>query len=340
MSRSRVQGAAVTVAALLLLAGSTVPAPGADASREIVAVGVARPLEIIRSEHSLLVLGPGQGGDMAGELHRIDLRDRWPIDVARLPRVRIPFPDARLATLGSFALDSTTGALYLGEENGTRIYRYERDGRLSVYALGFHRLMGGSTLAFDAEGGLLVVDHVDPKLSPGEEPGVPGLEQLRDEDYRGPLVLRFTLDSTLPTPRRAPLVPPLYPRRWGGRLGGALLPRFVAITPTADDSIVLLSSVGHLFHLSLDGILRPLAKLPTAQYHRVHMLAAPDGTIFISGGFWIGQLYAVTADGQVTVLATALADPQGIALAPDHSLYIAESALHRIIRLPLPPPRP
>jgi sugar lactone lactonase YvrE len=277
---------------------------------------------------SLVVLGPGPRGDTAGELYRVPL-DSGPVDVGRLPRIRLPFVDDRMATLGSLVVDARSGDLYLGEENGQRVYRLEPDQRLTLFATGLRRLMGGSTLALDADARLVVVDHIDPRLSPDDELVVPGLEDLREEDYRGPLVFRLLLDRSQTAPRRLALLAPLYPRGWGGKAGGALLPRFVAAAPLRGDGLALLSSTGQLFRLDADGVLRPLATLPAGQYHRVHMVAARDGTLYVSGGFWVGRLYAVAPTGAIT----RLGDPQGIALGTDGWLYVAESALHRIVRL-------
>ena len=79
-------------------------------------------------------------------------------------------------------MDPATDALYLGEENGKRLWRLGADGRLVLYATGLRRLQGGSTLTFDHQGRLLVVDYADPYISPSEDRTTPGLEQLRDED--------------------------------------------------------------------------------------------------------------------------------------------------------------
>jgi sugar lactone lactonase YvrE len=41
----------------------------------------------------------------------------------------------------------------------------------------------------------------------------------------------------------------------------------------------------------------------------------------------------VSPEGQVTALAGPLGDPEGLALDADGHLYVAESSLHRIVRL-------
>lgn len=293
-----------------------------------------RPLQLAIDGRALVVLSPGPRGDAAGELHRIDLRGPLPVDLAAQPRIRIPF-DPRTATLGSLARDPASGRLYLGEENGSRVWRLEPDGRLTLFATGLRRLAGGSTLLVDGRGRLVIVDWVDPVVSPDEERTPPGLEQFREEDYRGPLVLRLTLDPALPLPRRLQRLAPLFPRGWGGAAGGAMLPRLVATAPLGPDDLAVLSSAGDLYRLGPGGRLAPFTALPRGQYLRVNMTSAPDGTLYVSSGFWVTRLFRVGRDGTVATLAEALADPQGLALA-DGYLYLAESSLHRIVRLKLP----
>src|SRR5262245_50628214 len=161
-------GLAAGAAALLLVSAATPPIGGTPAGLEIVATGVPRPLQLALDGQTLIVLSPGARGDTAAELYRFDLHGELPVDLSRLPRVRIPFADARTATLGSLAVDPRTRELFLGEENGTRIYRLSLDERLGLYAMGLHRLAGGGTLAFDDAGRLLVVDYTEPNVAPGE----------------------------------------------------------------------------------------------------------------------------------------------------------------------------
>jgi hypothetical protein len=324
----RVAGALVSV---LLALGSAsgrdaAPPPGFD----VIASGVARPLQLLLDRRTLIVLGPGNRGDSAGEVYRIDL-DSLPVDVSRLPRVRVPFLDGRLATLGSMVLEPVSRDLFVGEENGNRVYRLDVHERLTSYLDGLRRLPGGSSLAFDSAGRLLVVDHADPLISPGEERPPLGLEQFRDEDYRGPLLFRLTLDPTLPLPRRLDRIPPLFPRNWGGRSGGAMLPRLVAVAPVGDD-LVLTASSGVVYRLAADRLV-PLATLPRGQYLRINMVGGPDGATFISGGFSVGYVFKVARDGAITQLPGPIGDPQGLALGSDGYLYVAESSLHRILRL-------
>jgi hypothetical protein len=331
------QACALGGAAALAWLGGPAPAAHPQSALEVVAVGVPRPLQIIVDGRALVILSPGTQGDSAGEIYRVDLDGELPVDLSRQPRVRIPFADARTATLGSLALDPASRQLFLGEENGSRIYQLAPDERLTVYATGLHRLPGGSPLAFDARGRLVIVDHVDPGVSRPEERAPPGLEQFREDDYRGPLVFRLALEPGIPLPRRLDRLAPSFPRAWGGRQGGALLPRLISVAPLPTGDLALLSSTGELFRLAADGTLGPFARLPPGhgQYNRINMIGAGDGSVFVSGGFHVARIFRVAPDGAVTTVAGNLADPEGIALEGGY-LYVAESAFHRIVRRRLP----
>ena len=124
---------------------------------------------------SIVILSPGWRGDAAGEIYRLDLDGPLPADLSRRPAVRIPFSDPRAATLGSLAIDARTRELYLGDENGGRVWRLTGEEQLTLYASGLHRLVGGAALAFDARGRLLIVDFADPLLSEGEQRPPAGL---------------------------------------------------------------------------------------------------------------------------------------------------------------------
>ena len=325
----RASAAGVTLGALLALSSAVGREPAVPAGFELVATGVPRPLQLAFERRTLVVLAPAARGDAAGEVHRLEL-SVLPVDVTRLPRVRVPFLDGRLATLGSMALEPASNDLFLGEENGARVYRLDAHERLTPYLEGLRRLPGGSALTFDPAGRLLIVDHADPLLSPGEERPSPGLEQFRDEEYRGPLVFRLALDPTLPRPRHVDRLVPLFPRAWGGRGSAAMLPRLVAVAPLGDE-LVMVASSGVVYRWSGSDRLTPLATLPRGQYQRINMAPVADGSVFISGGFSVGYIFHVKLDGTVTTLPGPIGDPQGLAVS-DGYLYVAESSLHRIIR--------
>jgi hypothetical protein len=309
-------------------------APNTPAAIEVIATGVSRPLQIVVDGDSLVILSPGSTGGVAGEVYRVDLRSELPIDLSRQPRIRIPYVGTHPTMLGSLAIDPRTRQLFLGEENGRTIYRLTADEQLSVYAVGLRLLGGGGTIVFDAAHRLVVVDYVDPMLSRRDERTAPGLEAFKDEeDYRGPLVFRLVGDPAIALPRRLELLAPLFPRAWGGRAGGRHLPRLIAVAPVGDDDLVFLTAAGEMYRLGADGTFAPFTRLPRGQYNRITMTSGPEGAVFVSGGFHVAQIFRVASDGTVSVLATGLADPEGIALDARGEVYVAESALHRIVRI-------
>jgi sugar lactone lactonase YvrE len=84
----------------------------------------------------------------------------------------------------------------------------------------------------------------------------------------------------------------------------------------------------------------PVARLPAGHYHRTNMAVAPDGSVYVSSGFHIRGLYRVSPTGAVESIARELGDPAGIAVDRDGAVYVAETALHRIVRLTTLPASP
>jgi len=200
------------MAALLIGTMSPVQLRGSQSQVETVVTGLLRPLQLLWDGQALIVLSHSARGDAAGELYRIAIDSSAPVDLTLKP-MRIPFRGADGTTLGSLARDPESGALFVGEENGTRLWRLGTDERLTPYVTGLRRLGGGGTVAFDRAGRLLLLDYADPYVSRPEERLPPGLEQLRlEEDYLGPLVFRLALDPSVALPRRLENVQPLYPR--------------------------------------------------------------------------------------------------------------------------------
>jgi len=232
------------------------------------------------------------------------------------------------------AVDSKSGDLFLGEENGNRIYRLAAARRLSPLAVGLNHLLGGSSLTLDREGRLVVLDYAsfESQLR-SESPVPPALEALAVEDYTGPLVYRINPEEDVPLPRRLELVAPIFPRPPVRRTAGEPLHKFIAVAPLGRDSLALLNSVGEVLVLSPEGQLRRLARLPSGHFHRTNIAVGPDGSLFVSAGFHIRELYRVSPAGVVTSVAHELGDPQGIVVDRSGALYVAETALHRIIRI-------
>jgi len=53
----------------------------------------------------------------------------------------------------------------------------------------------------------------------------------------------------------------------------------------------------------------------------------------VCGGFQIRQIFRISPTGEVSTVASELGDPGGIVLDREGVLYVAETALHRIIRI-------
>ncbi len=298
---------------------------------EVVATGIPRALQIAIRESTLLVLAPARHGDAAGELYRVDLAGRLPVDLGGHPHVRIPFIAGLPAALGSLAIEPRTGRLFVGEENGTTIYGVD-DGRLSVYAVGLHQLGGGSTIAFDALGHLLVADFIAPGTV-AEQSVPPGLEQLSDEDYRGPVVFRLELGRPVPSPRRLDVLAPVFPLAWRGRGSATMLPKLSAIAPLPGGAIAALTSAGEVLRIDASSRVTSYARLAAGQYLRANMLATPDGTLYVSSGYLVARIFRIDPTGRVVTLIHDLHDPEGLALDAADRLYFVESFTGRVLRL-------
>ena len=333
-------GLAVLLAAAPVPAGPEVQV-AAGFRVETVVTGIPRPIQLtLDAVGRIVILSHGWRGDAAAEVYRFDLA-ALPLDGARAPRVVIPFSEEpRKVALGSLAVDPRSGDLFLGEENGNRIYRLTAHERLEVFGIGLNHLVGGSSLAFDGRGRLAVLDFASPEVQHrAEAPPPRALDSLADEAYQGPLVLRVDPDEALPAPRKLDLVAPVFPRAPARRPGSEPLFRFISVAASpASSDLILLSSVGELSVLGDTG-LRRLARLPSGHYHRTHMAVGPDGSVFVSTGFHVRTLYRISPAGAVSVVARELGDPGGIAVDGHGRLYVAEGALHRVIRITPAPDR-
>ena len=302
---------------------------------EVVVTGVGRPIQLaFDGAGRLVVLGHGRRGDAAGEILRLDLTVPLPVEADHLPRVVIPFSEGpRKTALGSLAVDRRTGDLYLGEENGNRVYRLSADSQLAPVAVGLNQLVGGSSIALDAEGRLIALDYASPETQArAEVRPPPGLDALGAGGYQGPVVFRATLGDAASHPRRLDLGMPFFPRGWISP-PGELLTRFIAVAAHPGGDLMLLDSLGQVLRLSPTAQLRLLTRLPAGHYQRTSIDLTPDGGLLVSTGFHVRRLFHVSASGATTILASDLGDPNGVAIDAENRIYIAETALHRIIRL-------
>ena len=329
--------------AWLLLAGTgglltgPHPAAGADVAAgfraEVVVSGVPRPIQLaFDGRGALVVLSQGWRGDAAAEIYRFDRSGPFPVDASRAPRVVVPFADEpRKTVLGSLAVDPESGELFLGEENGNRIYRLGAGHRLETLVVGLNHLLGGSSIALDRHGRLVFLDYASPEMHlRSEAPLPPSLSWLTEEAYRGPMVFRVDVREDRPLPRRADLLLSILPQHRSQ--GTEPLWRLIAVTSAGED-LVFLSAIGEVIRVGPDGTLRSVARLPAGHYHRTNLATARDGSVYVCGGFQIRRIYRISAAGAVSVVAAELGDPGGLVLDDGGALYVAETALHRIIRI-------
>ena len=204
------------------LAGVLMPHPGTAEPQlasglriEVVATSVPRPAQLaFTASGRLVVLSHGWRGDSAAEIFWLDPTGALPVNAALVPRIVIPFAEGpRKTALGSLAVHPKTQDLFLGEENGNRIYRLAADQHLTPVVVGFNHLLGGSSFAIDALGRLAVLDYAsfESQLR-SEAPLPPALDALAADDYQGPLVFRIDPEDTVPLPRRLPFVAPIFPK--------------------------------------------------------------------------------------------------------------------------------
>ena len=336
--RARRLAAALSVVAALTASAPVTAVPEVQVAAglrvETVMTGIPRPSQLTFDlAGRLVILSHGWRGAAAAEVYRFDLT-ALPLDASRAPRVVIPFPvEPRKVALGSLAVDPRSGDLFLGEENGNRIYRLTAHGRLALFALGLNHLVGGSSLTFDTRGRLVVLDFAGPEVQHrAEAPPPRALDSFSDEAYQGPLVLRLEPDEELPAPRKLDLVVPIFPKASARRPGVEPLFRLISVAAGPSGDLLVLSSIGEVSMLGDTG-LRGLARLPSGHYHRTHMAAGPDGSVFVSSGFHIRTLYRISPAGVVSIVARELGDPGGIAVDRAGRLYVAEGTHHRIIRI-------
>jgi glucose/arabinose dehydrogenase len=328
---------AVVMALATPRAARTETVPGvvtaAGVTTELVVTDIGRPIQLAFDPAGrLLVLGYGRRGDAAGEIHRFDVTGALPIDAEHAPRVLIPFSEARKTTLGSLAVDTRTGDLYLGEENGNRVYRLATESRLTAVAVGLQHLVGGSSIALDGDGRLVALDFASPETEARAEfPPPRGLE-APGSGYQGPLVFRVAVGEGAALPRRLDLAPPLFPRGWLSPPGEPLT-RLIAVAPRLDGTLVLLDSLGQVFRLGNGDGLTRVARLPSGHYQRTSLALTQDGALLVSTGLHLRRLFRVTPEGAVSTVASELGDPGGVAVDAAGRIYVAETALHRIIRL-------
>src|SRR5262249_24493808 len=109
--------------------------------------------------------------------------------------------------------------------------------------------------------------------------------------------------------------------------------RLVAAVAGAEDDVILLSAIGEVLRLGADGEVRTVARRPGGHFHRTNLARGPDGRVYVSAGFHIRHGYPGRPGGEVSWVARDLGDPGGLAVDAGGAIYVAETALHRVIRI-------
>lgn len=112
----------------------------------------------------------------------------------------------------------------------------------------------------------------------------------------------------------------------------------------ADGTHVICDREGAVYLLDADGnVIRTIAEIPTAANDVT--LDTANGGLYFSSPYGsqeapeVGKIYHVDTDGDVTIAATGLHYPNGIALRPDgQTLILGESFTNRILEFPVTAP--
>lgn len=318
-------------------AGITVAA-GYEA--EVFATGVADPVDLAPGPGATVVVLDSGGPTGVGHvLYRLPVTPLGSpaTDARPLARVTIRVGAGGMAyPAGAVAVHARSGAAFLSEFAGKRLYRVDADGRLTLYATGFWMLPRGA-IRFDATGRLLVLDFPGQRGVPAEPD--PYAEERgwfeASEPSEGSLIYRVNVDETLPLPREADYWRPSV------RLGVRSLGR----TPSADkNSGMAVGPRGDLFLALLMGLFRVVEGRPVRLADLIGArspTACPDGVFFVYAGARAGALQdpfggrvvRVEAHGAVGEVAGRLGSTHGLACDEHGNLYVADGARHRILRV-------
>lgn len=304
---------------------------------EVLGVGFQLPQDLaFDPPDGLWVLSQADRGGGAGSLTRVPLTGSTPIDAATLPAISIPFASERAPfRVGSVARDPNTGDLYVAEGLGRHLLRVSPHGPpaggrpgnpVVLYARGLNLLSDSRSLAFDAEGRLVVLDFTG--RSAVADADVGGLRELFDESdrYVGPLVYRLRVDEALQLPRNLEHARPAFPPS-ALRQQGARFPRYVGVLALPTGDLILSGSAGEIDRLRPDGTIAPVARVPAARV----VAAGRDGDLY-AVDFLGGRIVRVGRDGTVHPFVEGLVRPAAVTILPDGTVLIAEDT-SRLLRL-------
>ncbi len=298
----------------------------------VIGVGFHLPQDLaFDPPDGLWILTQADRAGGAGALARLPVGGAaapYPIDAATLPAISVPF--ASTATpfrVGSVARHPTSGDLYVAERLGQHVVRVAPAGRVTLYARGLGLLADSKSLAFDAEGRLVVLDFAGRRAVADAEAA--GLRELLGEAdrYVGPVLYRLRVDEALPLPRNLEYATPLFPAP-GLRRRGAELPRYVGVLPLASGELVLSGAAGEIDRLRPgDGTIHRIARAPAARV----VAEAGDGALY-AVDFLGGRILRVEPDGVVRPFVEGLTRPAAVLVRPDGTVFVAEDT-SRVLRL-------
>jgi hypothetical protein len=315
-------------------------AVGAGYRAEVFATGVTDPIDLApASASSLVVLDSGGPTGVGHVLYRLPIGPRGApaADARAQPRVVVPIgPQGLPYPAGSIAVHPRSDLVFLSEFGGKRLYRLGPDGRLTLYAAGFWMLPRGA-IRFDADGRLLVLDFPGQRGVPAEPD--PYAEERgwfdAGEPTEGSVLYRVDVEEALPLPRRVEYWRPSL------RLGVRSLGR----TPSPDlQSGIAVAPRGDLFLTLLMGIFRIVEGRPVRLSELIggrSPTACRDGEFFVYTGHRVGALQdpfggrivRVEEGKALTEVVGRLGSTQGLACDEGGSLFVADGARHRILRV-------
>jgi hypothetical protein len=310
---------ALALGALALLA--VAPAPAAAKAKPIVALA---PVEILLDGHRELV-GVAVAPDGTAYVS-----DRKAGSIWRLaPAGQLTLAAAGLRRPAGLALDADRRLLIAEQQTG-RVLRLERAGTLSVRATGLKQprwlaLAPDGTLYISAQGLRLLADRDEDD------------EDDKDADNDGPRIIVRRAPGTGALSVVASGLRQLQAVAVNGHTLYAALKRVVGLAPV-DGAVARFpllpgGGLGAPSYLLSAGVKRPVG-LALDRLGALYVTAPEVGRRGHKAKDAVGKIHP---DGHLTEFARELEDPQGAALGPDGSLYVADGHGGRLIRFRAPP---
>ncbi len=296
---------------------------------DVLAVGFRLPQDLaLEPPDGLWLLTQADPvGRGAGALVRLPVGGTTPLEAAQLPAISIPFsPDPARFRMGSLARHPVTGDLYVGERLGRHIVRVSPSGHSLLYARGANLLADSRSLAFDANGRLLVLDFAGRRVVAEVGPSNP-LDAIGDRDRAEfPVLFRLDVDEPLPLPRNLEYARRVFPPA-AFRRRDVSLPRYVGVLALPTGDVILSGVGGDIDRLRPDGTIASIAKVATKRVVAV----GRHGELY-AVDFLGGQIVQILLDGAVRPFVEGLARPAAVAVDPHGTVFVAEDT-GRVLRL-------